>query len=69
MNDTLSIILNVDKSQKVFQRFGIFKWIGQLPMTIRAGAITSCLCPNNAEDDHQNAQPLIDRKWSLMQIT
>jgi len=45
---------------KFFQRFGIFNRIGQLPMTIRAGAITSCLCPTNVEDDHQNAQPLID---------
>ena len=35
-------------------------------MTIRAGAITSCLCPNDAEDDHQNAQLLFDRNWSLL---
>ena len=57
---------NLRLSHKVLQRFGIFKWIGQLPMTIRAGAITSCLCPNDAEDDRQNAQLLIERSWSLL---
>ena len=42
---------------------------GQNKMPIRAGAISSCLCPNDDDQDPQNAsQRLLDRNVSKFEI-
>ena len=51
-------------SLKILQQWFGIGWVnGQFKMPIRAGAITSCLCPNDDDQTPQNAsRPLLERK-------
>ena len=52
---------------KVLQQWLGLGWVnGQFKMPIRAGAMSSCLCPNDDDQAPLNAsRPLLERKVSI----